>query len=547
MDIVSHKPQGLRVLHRKHGCTYYFQRRIPAELAAHYPEWPAGKIDEKLPTSDRREAGRLTTQRWAALDAEFARLRATGARQPSKLDPSALAALLDRWKARELAEDEAERACYPDGVFDELSAGLSELDQEGRRLIARRTAMPRQVAVRLLADEGIALPEDGPDVALLAAELPRAMLEVVQALAARQRGDIVDTPAAPPPLSVSSAGTLVSGKTLDDALLYWQSVKSPTSKTAAEARTVVTAFLAVPGTPATVGAIRRAHVIAYRDAMISAGKSPPLIKKNLSFLSTIFERCINGDAAAWGLEVNPAWKVEVPKDTRGRQRTAFDLADLQRLFCASPVYASGVRSRGGAGEAQHWLPLLALFTGARLGELGQLCAADVQQEGAVLFLHIIDNPGEGRTTKTGKTRRVPIHPELVRLGFLAYVQQVRRSGAGGRLFPRLESTSASGQVAAWSKWFGRYLRKQVGVTDPRKTFHSLRHTFKHFARTVAMPEDHMDAICGHDPGEKRTGRGYGGDLYPLPPLADSMARFQVPGLDLSHLYPEASAVVALAA
>ena len=37
-------------------------------------------------------------------------------------------------------------------------------------------------------------------------------------------------------------------------------------------------------------------------------------------------------------------------------------------------------SKGGAGEAAYWLPLLALFTGARLEELAQLRVSDLASE-----------------------------------------------------------------------------------------------------------------------------------------------------------------------
>jgi len=53
--------------------------------------------------------------------------------------------------------------------------------------------------------------------------------------------------------------------------------------------------------------------------------------------------------------------------------------DLKKLF-ASPVFTEGDRPAGGKGEAAFWLPLLALFTGARQGELAGLRASDVETD-----------------------------------------------------------------------------------------------------------------------------------------------------------------------
>ena len=59
-----------------------------------------------------------------------------------------------------------------------------------------------------------------------------------------------------------------------------------------------------------------------------------------------------------------------------RAGAPFELSDLQVIF-RTPVFVQGERSKGGQGEAAFWLPLLALFTGARLNELASLKAADV--------------------------------------------------------------------------------------------------------------------------------------------------------------------------
>jgi hypothetical protein len=80
------------------------------------------------------------------------------------------------------------------------------------------------------------------------------------------------------------------------------------------------------------------------------------------------------------IKTNPAagLLIEVRRKP-GQRRLNFDDLALKAIF-GSPVYAENIRPAGGAGEAAYWLPLLALYTGARENELGQLRPMDIMQE-----------------------------------------------------------------------------------------------------------------------------------------------------------------------
>jgi integrase len=135
-------------------------------------------------------------------------------------------------------------------------------------------------------------------------------------------------------------------------------------------------------------------------------------------------------------------------------------------------------------------------------------------------------PGDGKRVKTKSSkRRVPIHPALVKLGFLAYVEK-QRAGGQVQLFPELKATSYGSLTAAFSKWWGRQARTVCGITDPRKTFHGFTHGFKDAAR-ACMPDDQHDVITGHSNGS--VGRSYGRGV-PLKVLAESMAKVRFAGV-----------------
>jgi integrase len=136
----------------------------------------------------------------------------------------------------------------------------------------------------------------------------------------------------------------------------------------------------------------------------------------------------------------------------------------------------------------------------------------------------------------GSRRRVPLHPELIRLGFLAYVAE-RRTAGDKRLFPALHS-DRSQITAAFSTWWGRYTDK-LGIADDRKVFHSFRHTVKRSLRDAGIDPALSDALQGHTAKDVagRYGLDEEGSGFSLPALYAALSQLTYPGLDLSHLEP----------
>jgi hypothetical protein len=133
---------------------------------------------------------------------------------------------------------------------------------------------------------------------------------------------------------------------------------------------------------------------------------------------------------------------------------------------------------------------------------------------------------------------VPIHSELVQIGFLEFVEHVRRSaGPSARLFPKLTPGPKGGLGEAFSKWFGRY-KRELGIDNPSSVFHSFQHGFKDALRAASVNEDVKDALTGHG-GGNAVARGYGWkDMvrwFGYSTLSAAVAKVQYPGLDLSAL------------
>ncbi len=126
-------------------------------------------------------------------------------------------------------------------------------------------------------------------------------------------------------------------------------------------------------------------------------------------------------------------------------------------------------------ELGQWLPLLGLYTGARINELAQLRIADISDR-----IRITDE-GPGQRLKNSASRReVPIHLELKKRGFLEFVDARRRAGQE-RLFDFALGRDGYGQAA--SRWFNRYRVEHCFKQD----FHSLRHTVATRLRNAGVP------------------------------------------------------------
>lgn len=187
---------------------------------------------------------------------------------------------------------------------------------------------------------------------------------------------------------------------------------------------------------------------------------------------------------------NPLMGLKVMTGAAKDARLSFESSDLTVLLDLDALMIEARKH-----PWRFWLPLLGRFTGARLEELCQLRIDDFIQQQGVQCIRI-DDSNEGQNLKNSTSRRtLPLHPSMVELGILQHVKSVRCSGAD-RLFPELEPVR--GKLGhAPSKWFGRYKTKR-GVTDPRKTFHSFRHSFIDDLRDAGVQDSLIKRMVGHE-------------------------------------------------
>lgn len=212
-----------------------------------------------------------------------------------------------------------------------------------------------------------------------------------------------------------------------------------------------------------------------------------------------------------GLRVKQRGKVS-------EERSVFTEEDLRRLF-SKEVYASVSSSK----PNQYWLPLLGLYTGARLNELCQLYLDDVVTINGVDCLHIRASRPDQKLKTASSERLVPIHSKLKELGFIEFIRKQRAAGHR-RVFPELTCHKKHGYGAAPSKWFTR-VREQLGFRDGevQKDFHSFRHTIADHLKQKGISEALVGGLLGHQTGGITFSR-YGKDFRPevLAPVVEAV-------------------------
>ncbi len=250
------------------------------------------------------------------------------------------------------------------------------------------------------------------------------------------------------------------------------------------------------------------------------------------------------------VERNVAITIEPPSARRQKvheahERSAqpFTIDELQRIF-ASSLYAKWselpkTRDHFSSRDHSFWAPLIALWTGARQNEILQLERGDVRRAGEVPYLQITDETEieydpeqfDKRIKARNSLRAIPIHPELVRLGFLDWAS----TRNPGRLFPEASKGNSDKPSDIYSKRFKRVL-EQAGVWVPRrKVFHSFRDTFNDALRRAHVGQELREAICGWKSQRSMDSRYGEGHL--VRHLYEACAKVEFPGLDLTHLRP----------
>ena len=512
---------------RKDARAYRFRKRVPADLVALVGR---SEIVFSLRTSDPKEAKRLHSGELAKLESHWAELRRNqlsgtlNARPPNMEADTAPRTLSEREAAERAQwmyahwlglhrENPSQQRFWPTDLYRHLwrsSRGRVEKRHDGRLVVRSDLDLRSAEKVdeleswcRLQAETVLDLHDiDADEVSTLqvakaiAAQVQRASLT----LATLARGE-PDGPSTAPQASAAPASRpAVKPLLLSELIEAWwleagQTGKSPSTRESyTHTIRLLHAFLGHEDAHrVTADDVRR-----FRDFRLASKKrngeplSAATVKNSdLAALKSVFAWAV----AEGRLNNNPAIDVSVARITKVKLREReFTTEEAHTILQAASRLQPG-RELPQTFAAKRWIPWVLAFTGARVGEIVQMRRQDLRRveveghPGGVWVLRITPEAG---AVKTKQAREVPLHPQLVQLGFPAFVERVRDE----RLFLVPDPAGdITGPLQAVKNRLGEFARQHVSDRGVSPN-HGWRHRFRTVATEVGISGNVIDALCG---------------------------------------------------
>lgn len=488
----------------KTGSTYYFRRPVPKDLLGHLKTKtgkPRTEWKISLRTKDREEAKRLLLPHEARTNAIIDEARLTLAEQAQA--PSAARKMPSSARQREW--EDRDRQQYE----------LSELaDIETARLEFEREELePLMDAIKSGNVTVDCSPELLARAGYLLAQHERHMAAIVIEEEAQKRVGMVrqvnaDTAAEPAnhlPARASAETSIAQAVSLTALYERYADSGQAKPKTVNRWRNRVAELVAFLGHD-DASRVTRADLNRWTASLVKKGlATKTILAGHIPAIRVPFNIAQEDGLIA----ANPATALVVrgPKPTKLRERDFTEeeaLKILRATLQPQPAKLSEFNRL-----ARRWVPWLCAYTGARVAEITQLRACDIQREQDIWFIHI--TPAAG-SVKTGEARKVPLHSHLIEQGFTAFAKAgdptplFYRDGTGNETNPA-PSLCASG-LAKWVR--------SLGIKAPQPN-HGWRHRFKTISRSssVGMDAYIADKIQGHAPATQsgKYGQGLLPDLH----------------------------------
>jgi len=212
------------------------------------------------------------------------------------------------------------------------------------------------------------------------------------------------------------------------------------------------------------------------------GFSTSTINRHMTQMGNIVDICKHAGYPFGNYEGVSGLRSKRRGDVRG-ERGKFSTGELRTIFTL-PLWngSAGEEERCRAGDlvihdAAYWVPIVGALEGARREEICGLLLDEVELEGDfdLPCFRIETNTVRGLKNPQSK-RRVPIHPELLRLGFADYVEELRRL-KHTLLFPELRAVSEETPMGDVFDDSWQEIRDAAlpNAKAERKVFRSLRH------------------------------------------------------------------------
>lgn len=392
--------------HPKHG-TYYLKKRVPQDIKHLWTK--ADPYQISLGTKDASKAHDAICKAWLTLQGEFADLRKKAARQVG-LCEEIIPDLLEEWFHENLRQDEVWRFDGTTAKTDDDSwGGYSELiDQlaEGSTS-GKHPEFLALSAAAFLSHKGINYDRAGFVYAKFLDALSSRYALYLNALAVRDEGRRVETPAPPKVKDLMSLDALYDKfKAQRTGEKMW---KDPETQDKREYGPIVRDFIAVVGNKPVYQLTQDDAQKYYEHTLARSDIALGTKKRNLTRIKTVllYGRDKHKVPDITGpLEITTSYK----KTHKSYER--FTPSDLEALFHSEDYKGNGFKK-----SSQYWLPMLGLYTGARIDEIASLQLSEIAELDGVWCYYMSSKEANGGGKNDFAPRWVPIHPKVLEAGF----------------------------------------------------------------------------------------------------------------------------------
>ena len=282
----------------------------------------------------------------------------------------------------------------------------------------------------------------------------------------------------------------------------------------------------------------------YRDLTIKEVMKLELSQKEIQTPQNINKRITKLSVFGnWGVRqglliTNPfsGMKFSVKKQPHTRQ--PFTADELRKIFKPETYLKWTIhfshpyrKDRVSNHLPYYWVFLLGIFSGMRTNEMCQLRLIDIKKQKNIWFIFIEDSE-ETKVKTENAIRKVPLHPQLIDLGFVDYVTDQKKSKRG-RLFWEL-SEDRDGFASHVSRHYNQRFLPAVGVWKKyTKVLYCTRHTFINKLYSEKVDENVIKTLVGHE--KEFTMKHYGGDSFTPERLLEDISKVNYSGINWKKL------------
>ena len=240
------------------------------------------------------------------------------------------------------------------------------------------------------------------------------------------------------------------------------------------------------------------------------------INKHLGHLSSFMIWCVNNGYC----NTNPftGMKIKQKKSPRD-ERDRFTEQELKEMF-SKQNYLHYTKVEKDSSY-RYWVPLIGIFSGMRCGEICSLYLDNIReisgnQRSKRWCFDILEEPNRpDKRLKTQSSRRiVPIHDTLLDLGFIDFINLLKKDTKRKRVFEELNYREGT-YIRSISRFFNNRYLPLLGIKTNKNGFHSFRHSVIDHLKQLGVEPHFINELVGHSQGNidlDRYGKRYNPDI-----------------------------------